>query len=348
MKLSIALGMGAALAPLAIASQEQAAAHSNNLLTRMFKPENKLNDRTVKVRTGKSKDRESVTANKQTEIILIWANPGGGAERTQINEKVTVTETVTAGGGGIVGGVETSSATGAGATHTVTVGGDQGLAFNPQEIRANAGDMIIYKFMAQKHSATQSSFDDPCVPLPGGFDTDLIENANNSIVPAPEVAMQVMTTKPIWMFCKAKTHCGKGMTMSINPTAEKTHSLFQQMAIAKNGTGDAAPITGGAPAAGGEAGKEGEKAGGEKAGGVERATSSLGGGEAAQPTGMTGGVGQTGGNTAAGKGTLRSDGSCDCVAACSAGSFPSVEQGNGSSGGMGGFLSTTNMGAMSE
>ncbi|PHH68469.1 hypothetical protein CDD82_537 [Ophiocordyceps australis] len=344
MKFSIALGMGAAMAPLAIASQEKGVSDPKGLMARVFKPEHKLNDRTIKIRTGKSRSEESVTANKQTEIILIWANPGGGAERTQINDKVTVTETVTAGNGGIVGGVQTSSANAGATTHTVTVGGAQGLAFFPQEIRANAGDMVLYKFMAKKHSATQSTFDEPCKPLEGGFDSDLIENSNNTD-PPPEMAMQIMTTKPIWMYCKAKTHCGKGMVMSINPTAENTHSIFQQKALALNGTGEPAPIVGGAPAAPPAAGGE---TGGEpgSAGGAERATSALGGGETAQPTGVTGGVSRSGRDTAAGKGNLRSDGSCDCVAACAAGSFPSLEQGNGATGGMGGFLPSDMMAGM--
>jgi hypothetical protein len=43
-------------------------------------------------------------------------------------------------------------------------------------------------------------------------------------------------------FCGQKGHCGKGMTFSINPTANKTQEMFKQMAIAQNGTGTTAGI----------------------------------------------------------------------------------------------------------
>jgi hypothetical protein len=41
-------------------------------------------------------------------------------------------------------------------------------------------------------------------------------------------------------YCKQANHCGKGMTLAINPTANKTQAMFKQMAIAQNGTANAA------------------------------------------------------------------------------------------------------------
>lgn len=106
------------------------------------------------------------------------------------------------------------------------------------------------------------------------------------------------------------------MVFSINPTADKTQAMFQSLAIAQNGTGQATPITGGA--------------GSPPANAPAVSVSSSAG--VAQPTGGVGG----GGAVAPGQGTVGADGSCSCVAACNVGSFPAQNQGVGSFGGMGG------------
>ncbi|OTB04134.1 hypothetical protein M426DRAFT_29233, partial [Hypoxylon sp. CI-4A] len=105
-------------------------------------------------------------------------------------------------------------------THTVKVGGGKNLVFTPDSIAANMGDMVIFEFGAANHTVTQSTFATPCKAMEGGMDSGFMPNANDTVVPAPQVAMQVMTTDPLWFYCKQKAHCGKGMTFSINPTAE--------------------------------------------------------------------------------------------------------------------------------
>lgn len=59
--------------------------------------------------------------------------------------------------------------------HEVTVGGQAGLVFTPNQVTgAVEGDVIHFTFQASNHTATQSSFDNPCQMLPkGGFDTGL-------------------------------------------------------------------------------------------------------------------------------------------------------------------------------
>lgn len=101
------------------------------------------------------------------------------------------------------------------------------------------------------------------------------------------------------------------MVFSINPTAEKTQAMFQGMAIAQNGTGSATPITGGQGAA---------------------PSSS----PVTAPSNNSGGSGAT-----PGQGTVGADGSCTCIASCSAGSFPAAVQGVGAFGGMGGKCSVS-------
>ena len=41
---------------------------------------------------------------------------------------------------------------------------------------AAVGDTVEFTFHPQNHSVTQSSFAEPCTPLPGGFDTGLCVN----------------------------------------------------------------------------------------------------------------------------------------------------------------------------
>lgn len=127
----------------------------------------------------------------KTEIIIIWANPGAGAETTTINEKVTVTETVTKGG-------EAVATPAAPSQHTVTVGGPGGLVYQPEELHnIPIGDTVVFEFLSQNHTVSQSGFDKPCALLEGGMDSGFMPNPNNTVSPPPQVAMQVMVDTPL-------------------------------------------------------------------------------------------------------------------------------------------------------
>ncbi|KAI0163047.1 hypothetical protein BJ166DRAFT_283887 [Pestalotiopsis sp. NC0098] len=257
-----------------------------------------------------------------TEIIILWNNPGAGAATTTINNAVTVTQTVTAGaaettvGTATVAAGATSVVAGAGTTHTVTVGGAAGLVFTPAEVKAAVGDSVVFTFESNNHTATQSSFATPCDPLAGGMDSGFVPNANNTVNPPPQVAMQVMVDTPLWFYCKQQGHCGKGMTFSINPTADKTQAMFQAMAIAQKGTGAGSAITGNGTAAAPPA---------AAAPAASSAASSAAGAAA------TGSVQQGTGNLQAGQ--------CVCAVSCGTGAFPAVQaQGVGAFGGFAGAL----------
>ncbi|KAK7755907.1 hypothetical protein SLS62_002194 [Diatrype stigma] len=254
-----------------------------------------------------------VSVEGATQVIVIWANPGASAETTTVNEQVTVTQTVTEAGA--------TATEAAAATHTVTVGGDAGLVFTPTELTANPGDMVIFSFEKQMHTATQSSFDTPCDPLEGGMDTDTQPNPNNTISPPPQVAMQVMTSEPLWFYCKTGNHCGQGMTFAINPTAEKTFAQFQAKAIEQKGSGTPSAIVGGnssAPPA------------------AESSAAAAPPAESASATASAGGAEATAG-LEMGQGTVNPDGSCNCAVTCSMGNFPAMEaQGMGAFGGYAG------------
>lgn len=57
--------------------------------------------------------------------------------------------------------------------------------------------MVIFTFLSANHTATQSAFNAPCVKLPDGMDSGFIANVNNTVVPAPQMAMQVTVATPI-------------------------------------------------------------------------------------------------------------------------------------------------------
>ncbi|KAF4342978.1 serine-threonine rich [Fusarium beomiforme] len=261
-----------------------------------------------------------ISESHKTEIIIIWANPGAGAETTTIAEKVTVTETVTKGG-------EVIATPAAPKQHTVTVGGPGGLVYQPESLEnIPIGDTVVFEFLSQNHTVSQSGFDKPCDLLSGGMDSGFMPNPNNTVSPPPQVAMQVMVDTPLWFYCKQMGHCGKGMVFSINPSAEKTQAKFKELAIQQKGDGKASPITGGdaaAPPAPPAASKPAEAAPSAPAPPAPDAT-----------------------GVVPGKGTIGGDGSCVCMVSCSAGGFPAQAQGINSFGGLGGSM-PYNVGSMS-
>ncbi|KAK1219264.1 hypothetical protein PQX77_018030 [Marasmius sp. AFHP31] len=59
--------------------------------------------------------------------------------------------------------------------HNVTVG-DSGSFFVPDTVSARAGDIVRFTFSKAPHGIVQSSFEKPCVPLPGGFSSGMVVN----------------------------------------------------------------------------------------------------------------------------------------------------------------------------
>ncbi|TQS31716.1 hypothetical protein Golomagni_07996, partial [Golovinomyces magnicellulatus] len=205
--------------------------------------------------------------------------------------------------------------------------------YQPDQLNVPVGDTIVFEFLSMNHTVTQSSFKEPCKPLAGGMDSGFQANPNNTVSPPPQVAMQVMVDTPLWFHCQQMGHCGKGMTFSVNPTADKTQTMFQAMAIQQNGKGKGTGIVGdgGAPPP-----PEGDKPAAPPAEGDNK------GGDmgAPPPPPAEGSNGAT-----PGQGTVGPDGSCTCVVQCAPGSFPVNAQGAGSFGGLGGAL-PMNMGSM--
>jgi len=122
-----------------------------------------------------------------------------------------------------------------GTVHTVIVGQNETLTFSPPSIQAMAGDTVAFTFVSKNHSATQSTFTNPCALAPGGVDSGFHPIPANSTTAAQwSITLDAQSVSaPLWFFC-AQTipavHCHLGMVFAINPTANKTFAQFQNNA----------------------------------------------------------------------------------------------------------------------
>jgi hypothetical protein len=89
--------------------------------------------------------------------------------------------------------------------------------------------MVVFTFMSNNHSATQSTFATPCNPMAGGMDSGFQPNPDNSVNPPPQVAMQVMVATPLCKLSHNSPRLGsffsltlqKGSTASRPTTADR-------------------------------------------------------------------------------------------------------------------------------
>ncbi|KAI0303539.1 Cupredoxin [Multifurca ochricompacta] len=125
----------------------------------------------------------------------------------------------------------------------VTVGGPGGvIQYNPPFVTANPGDIVTFVFKQKNHTATQSTFADPCTPVPGGFDSGFIPVPDSNVNgPFQEAQFQVTDTNPVWVFCRQANHCQRGMVFAINPGDK--FSAFQAAAMGNTTTQTSATPT---------------------------------------------------------------------------------------------------------
>lgn len=116
-------------------------------------------------------------------------------------------------------------------THMVTVG-DGGSFYDPPTVAAGLNDIISFVFTGEgSHSVTQSTYSDPCTPLPGGFNSGLYTLSNSSqLNEAPVWNLQITDdVDPIYFFCTNThpvSHCGSGMVGVINPPSQANYTAF--------------------------------------------------------------------------------------------------------------------------
>ncbi|KDQ59248.1 hypothetical protein JAAARDRAFT_176046 [Jaapia argillacea MUCL 33604] len=132
------------------------------------------------------------------------------------------------------------------AVFDVSVGAGGLLKFDPETVTAQKGDIVNFVFHPKNHTVTQSSFNAPCVPLAGGFNSGFTPVASEGGgLPNFPVTVNDSTT-PIWVHCEQVGHCGKGMVFAINaPPDPNPHSFsaFKALAIAINGTNTSTTAT---------------------------------------------------------------------------------------------------------
>ncbi|KAI0030926.1 hypothetical protein K488DRAFT_87327 [Vararia minispora EC-137] len=128
-------------------------------------------------------------------------------------------------------------------SHYVAVGGRNGdLKFYPEYITADKDDVVVFTFNPKNHTATQSTFKKPCLPLEHGFDSGFFPVAIGTVRDArPTFNITVKDTEPVWVYCRqgaftAESHCGAGMVFAINPgKGEYSFKQFKKNAVAEAG-----------------------------------------------------------------------------------------------------------------
>jgi len=135
-----------------------------------------------------------------------------------------------------------------GVVHTVTVGGNGTLTYDPPFIQAAVRDTVKFVFAAKNHTISQSSFGNPCRKLQltsttgqVGFDSGFIPGATDG---SATFSITVNDTQPIWAYCRQTGHCGQGMVFAINSdetSTDRNFASFQALAKTINGTNAATP-----------------------------------------------------------------------------------------------------------
>jgi plastocyanin len=119
-----------------------------------------------------------------------------------------------------------------GAEFNVTVGGTgaSALKFDPETINAQPGDIVRFVFKQKNHTATQSTFGNPCTKADGGFDSGFVPVGAEVTSNFPLAELPITNTNPIWVYCKQGNHCQQGMVFSINPGSAQKFADFKAAA----------------------------------------------------------------------------------------------------------------------
>ncbi|KAG6828252.1 hypothetical protein H0H92_008640 [Tricholoma furcatifolium] len=132
-------------------------------------------------------------------------------------------------------------------TVVITVGNttsDAKTVFTPNSVAANAGDTVLFNFTHGNHTATQSAFSSPCVPIHktnvtvNGFDSSFRDAGNEQAVTTLPVTINDNITT-IWFY--DSNTCAEGGVGGININSSSTETLagFQRNAERLNGTATA-------------------------------------------------------------------------------------------------------------
>jgi len=130
--------------------------------------------------------------------------------------------------------------------HKVIVGGTAGLVYSPNNIKARPGDTVTFEFHQKNHTATQSTFANPCKSLTStsttgqvGFDSGFMPVAADATT-FPTWTVRINDTTPIWVYCQQGNHCGQGMVLAVNSVDSGPNSFDAFVAKAKGTNGTSA------------------------------------------------------------------------------------------------------------
>ncbi|KAI0345196.1 hypothetical protein BDW22DRAFT_1326168 [Trametopsis cervina] len=127
------------------------------------------------------------------------------------------------------------------AQFNVTVGGPGILKFDPPTVNASVGDVVLFTFKQSNHTATQSTFDNPCALAPNGFDSGFVPVSDAETGPFPAAQFIVEDTNPVWVYCRQANHCKQGMVFAINPGDK--FPAFQAAAMGQSATSPSASVS---------------------------------------------------------------------------------------------------------
>ncbi|KAG8780424.1 hypothetical protein FRC12_023054 [Ceratobasidium sp. 428] len=118
-------------------------------------------------------------------------------------------------------------------TYKVTVGNNGKLLYKPQYVYAKPGDWIEFKFHPSNHTATQSTFDHPCIRAFRGWSTGFIPVPKNQTSHFPSRRFEVPNSDPQWFHCGQTGHCRAGMVFAVNPPKKgnMTFEKYQKRAM---------------------------------------------------------------------------------------------------------------------
>nr|CEG04607.1 unnamed protein product [Fusarium clavum] len=112
-------------------------------------------------------------------------------------------------------------------THTINVGA-AGHKFTPNDIKADVGDIIEYRFYPDAHWVIRGDYDNPCIPYEyvdtnrEGFSSGP-EPVKAITDDAPRYRVRVNDTKPIFFYCGATGSCVRYHMMGVvNPSRNQT------------------------------------------------------------------------------------------------------------------------------
>ncbi|KDR78008.1 hypothetical protein GALMADRAFT_1296964 [Galerina marginata CBS 339.88] len=120
-------------------------------------------------------------------------------------------------------------------THIVHVG-QKGSFFDPPTTSAGPNDTVTFLFDGFIHTVTQSSLENPCLPLPGGFSSGPAGKLDNGSEPSQTWDLHIANaSQPIYFFCELSqpfSHCGSGMVGAINPPSIQVYDQLRSSVLA--------------------------------------------------------------------------------------------------------------------